>query len=408
MSCTVKPTAGREGDEEGDAAARIRALERRQAELEEQVRALAAVNDELERGNQLLIIARDRFRALYEQAPTPYLTVDTDHVIVDLNHAAEAILDGARAHLLATSIDQLVDPAGRERFGAFLGQVFAAGRARCGDVALTRPGVQRLDAMIDGVVLPQRAGEPPRAVLAIVDITARRLAEHARRSAQDEVLAIVSHDLRGPISAIGLACDGLGGELPADERQECVAAIRRAVTRSERLIDDLLRVAHIESGRLKLELARFDVGELVRQVCRDHEPAAAAAGSAVAVVLPGAPSAIVGDRDRLHQVLSNLLGNALVHARGAAVEVAVVARAGEVAITVADRGPGIAPDELPFVFERYRQGARRRGGAGLGLAIVKGLVEAHRGTTTVTSQPGAGARFEIVLPEAGAAGAADG
>src|SRR5689334_10590062 len=110
------------------------------------------------------------------------------------------------------------------------------------------------------------------------DLAARALAQDARHSAQDELLAIVAHDLRGPISAIGLACDGLSLELPYDEHQECVAAIRRAVARSERLIEDLLRVMHLESGRLALELGRFDVGELVRLVCRDHEAAAAAAG----------------------------------------------------------------------------------------------------------------------------------
>jgi PAS domain S-box-containing protein len=360
-------------------------------ELEDRNRALAVVNDELQR-------ACDRFRALYEQAPTPYVTVGPDHVIVDLNDAAESILGEARLRLLQTPIGDVVERVGRERFCAFIDQMFVSGRARCADVILTRAGGVRVDALIDGLVLPQGIGEPPRAVLSIVDITARKLAESARRSAQDEMLAIVSHDLRGPISAIGLACDGLSGELPLDERQQCLAAIRRAVARSERLIDDLLRVTHIESGRLKLELGRFDLGELVRLVCRDHGPAATAARSALTVVVPASPAAIVGDRDRLHQVLSNLIGNALIHARGAAVEVMVVARPDDVVITVEDRGPGIPADVLPFVFERYRQGARRRGGAGLGLAIVKGLVEAHGGTTTVTSQPGAGARFEIVLP----------
>jgi hypothetical protein len=110
------------------------------------------------------------------------------------------------------------------------------------------------------------------------------------------------------------------------------------------------------------------------------------------------PHLIVGDEDRLHQVLSNLIGNALVHARGTRIDVGVVARGEQVVITVADHGPGITEEELPFVFERYRQGARHHGGAGLGLAIVKGLVLAHHGTVSVASRRGHGARFEIVLP----------
>ncbi len=371
---------------------------RRQAELEERLRALTAENDELRRGNQTLVVACERFRSLYEQAPTPYITVDAARTIVDLNHAAELILDVSRDRLLAAPIDRFVERIGRERFCRFIDAMFASGQARCGDLVLALPAGPHLDAMIDGVVLSDAAGEPRLAVLAIVDITARKQAEGARRKAQDEVLAIVSHDLRGPISAIGLACDGLAGDLPRDERQQCVGAIQRAVARSERLIDDLLRVMHIESGRLKLELARFDVRDLARQVGHDHASAAADAGSALTVVVADEPAPLIGDRDRLHQVLSNLVRNALLHARGAAVELRVLTRTGAVVVVVADCGPGIPADELPRVFDRYRQGARRRSGAGLGLAIVKGLVEAHHGTVTVTSQPGDGARFELILP----------
>jgi len=148
-------------------------------------------------------------------------------------------------------------------------------------------------------------------------------------------------------------------------------------------------------------VAIFDVGELAMQVCNDHRPAVAAAGASVTVAVRGAPLLMVGDRDRLHQVLSNLIGNALVHARGAPIEVTVAARGGDVVITVADDGPGIPADQLPRVFERQWQGREGRGGAGLGLGIVKRVAEAHHGTVAVTSPPGRGARFEVVLPRDG-------
>ena len=110
---------------------------------------------------------------------------------------------------------------------------------------------------------------------------------------------------------------------------------------------------------------------------------------------------VIGDRDRLHQVVSNLIGNALIHARGAAIAVAVGGDAATVELIVSDAGPGIAPDDLPRVFEWFRQGRRRRGGTGLGLAIVKGLVLAHQGTVEVDSELGHGARFVVRLPSAG-------
>ena len=221
---------------------------------------------------------------------------------------------------------------------------------------------------------------------------------NAATRARDEVLAIVSHDLRGPLNSISLACDGLVAGLDADEHRECVLAIERAALRCERLIKDLLSVAHIESGRLELDLRTFDAGELAHRACLELELEAAAARCTIAVSAPVEPLPMRGDRDRLHQVLSNLIGNALTHARGTAVEVSVSARPDALVLAVADAGPGIAPEELPRIFERYRQGKTHHGGAGLGLAIVKGLVEAHHGTVAVRSQPGRGTRFEVTLP----------
>ncbi len=369
------------------------------AGLQAENRDLVVANRDLSRRNDALVIARDRFQALYELTPLPYVTVDAAGVIVDLNPAAEAILDPPRARLLGTPIERFVDEPGRDRIRRFVATVFADGQGRCGDVVVVRSDAVAIDVLIDGVMLRADPDEPRRCVLAFVDITARKVAEGARRRAQEEMLAIVSHDLRGPINAIGLACDALASGLEPDEHLRCVAAIERAAARCERLITDLLGVAHIESGRLKLELAPIDAGDVVRQVCRDLESQVASVGVTLTVTAADGPAPILGDRDRLHQVLSNLIRNALVHARGAAIEVEVTHRRDDqVVIAVTDVGPGIPAEEQAGVFDRYRQGAGRRRGAGLGLAIVKGLVEAHSGTVELISSLGHGARFEIVLP----------
>jgi PAS domain S-box-containing protein len=346
----------------------------------------------------VLEVSHGRFRALYQLAPTPYVTIDASRAIVEVNQAAALILGAARQQLLGGTIDLFIDEEDRPRFRTFLAAVFVEGHTRCEDVVVRRADRTPIDAMIDGVLLREAADDPTQCVLAIVDITARKQAETARRQAQDEVLAIVSHDLRGPLNAISLGCDALASGLSPEEHAVCVAAIERAAGRCERLIKDLLGIARIESGRLALEIAPFDVRDLVMQVCRDYEAAAAASRSQLTVSIPPEPAPIHGDRDRLHQVLSNLIGNALVHARGAAVDVSVAERDASIVIAVQDQGPGIPADELTRVFDKYRQGTRHHGGAGLGLAIVKGLVEAHHGTTVVTSEPGHGARFEVSLP----------
>jgi signal transduction histidine kinase len=220
----------------------------------------------------------------------------------------------------------------------------------------------------------------------------------AAARARDEILQIVAHDLRGPLNSIGLACGGLLEEPLSAEGVACVTAIEGAAARSERLIQDLLEVTRIESGHLELALGAVDVRGLAVEVCGDHERAAEAVGSTITCAVPEGEVCVLADRDRIHQALSNLIGNALVHARGTPVTLSVDLREAEVAFVVADAGPGISAAALPHVFDRYWQGRDRHGGAGLGLAIAKGIVGAHQGSIAVTSQPGHGARFEICLP----------
>lgn len=340
---------------------------------------------------------RRRNEALYDRAPIAYVTVDPDGVIQEVNRRAELILDAPRERLCGQTIDRCVAQASRAEVRDFIDAVFAAGLGRSGDVVVVRADGAQTDVQMDGVVVHD-AGGLPRSMVAIVDVTARRLAEAARRRAHDDVLATVAHDLRGPLHAIVVACDTLAIGLAPDRQRACIAAIERASAWCERLIEDLLSAAKMEHGRLELVVAPCDVHELVREVCDDYAPAAVAAGSTLTASIPEPAQPIVADRDRLHQVLSNLIGNALVHAPGAAIEISVVARGGDLVIAVADDGPGIPPDELGRVFERYRQGARHGRGTGLGLAIVKSLVEAHHGTTAVSSQVGHGTRFEVALP----------
>ena len=236
------------------------------------------------------------------------------------------------------------------------------------------------------------------------DVTERLRAQRMK----DEFVSIVSHELRTPLTSIrgslGLLEGGVAGELPAKAR-ELVRIARTNSDRLIRLINDILDLDKMEAGRLELQRETIEVGPLVDAVMAEMSGYAGAAGVAVDVdVRPCAP--IHGDRDRLAQVLVNLVSNAIKFSpEGEHVEVRVQpspSATGRVRLSVTDHGPGIARADVPKLFQKFHQldasDARRRGGSGLGLVIAKTLVEAHHGHIGVDSEVGRGSTFYVELP----------
>lgn len=222
-------------------------------------------------------------------------------------------------------------------------------------------------------------------------------AARASARARDEVLAVVSHDLRGPLHAISLATEALRDEVTGPAARY-LGAIERASARAERLIHDLLEASAIENGAIQLSRAPIDAGAILRQAAAEHELLAKESGGKIVAHIPDDPVVVQADRDRVLQVLGNLIGNSLKHAKGAPIEISVERKDSEAVIAVKDNGPGIPPTELPHVFDRYWTGRTKRGGAGLGLAIAKGIVTAHGGALAVDSEQGRGAKFFFTLP----------
>lgn len=221
------------------------------------------------------------------------------------------------------------------------------------------------------------------------------------REAERAVLLSVSHELRTPLTAIRGYAEGI--EDGTVEPVDAAGVVGREAERLERLVNDLLALARLEQGVLGVRSEALDLRDAARQTEARLAPLARERSVALAVDAPE-PSLVVGDSDRVVQVLSNLVENAVrVTPAGGRVTVSVD---GPVAI-VSDTGPGIPPEDLPHAFERFhlhrREGLGSPDGSGLGLAIVQQLTEAMGGTVGVESRPGEGARFTVRLRPAGAA-----
>jgi PAS domain S-box-containing protein len=393
------------------------------------LRAAAAIYEHMLRAvaedhAQALSRSEARFRATFENAAVGIAVVALDGTFVHANPRYAEILGYAASELRGRSFQEFthqddLDAAlrSKRRFvvgpeGGFLREKRYI--RKDGSVAYVELAVS---------TVRDARGEPLHNIAVIHDVSARKhveqellhnreTLEQALRSAQqatrmrDDVLAIVSHDLRSPLSAAQLAVENLALRLGSDvddvSRRQLLA-IRRSITRMERLIRDLQDVAAIETGRLAVECTCHEAAVLVQDALDQHRELADERGIALTAEAPPPGEALSCDRERVMQVFGNLLGNALKFCGpGDRVALDCALLAGEARFSVADSGPGIAEAELRHVFEPYWTTGRKRGsgGTGLGLFISQAIVAAHGGRIWAESREGQGTTVSFTLKRA--------
>ncbi|WP_018131954.1 ATP-binding protein [Effusibacillus pohliae] len=245
--------------------------------------------------------------------------------------------------------------------------------------------------------------EAVRGVVAVFrDVTEERTLERMRK----DFVASVSHELRTPLAMIQGYGEALLDEFGDDpeQRRELTHIILDETHRMKRLVNDLLDLAQLEAGQFELHTSEIDLASVVRSVGRKFQTLAHERGLDFRVDFDEHESyPIVGDSDRLEQVLTNLIDNAMRHTlSGGAVTVAMQKEEHYVRVSVSDTGEGIPEEDLPFIFERFykvdKARTRSKGGTGLGLSIAKNIVQKHRGEIVVSSALGKGTTFTVILP----------
>lgn len=279
--------------------------------------------------------------------------------------------------------------------------VVTAGRIARG-LSRLRDAVERLDLKNLSLRVPVEGDDETADLARAFNRMVDRL--EAEERARRQLFADVAHELRHPLAVLQGRLEMMqDGVVPLDGEQ--VLHLQDMVLALARLVGDLRDLSLAEVGGLSLHLAPVDVAALIGDLLENMEPVAADRGISLGALVEEDLPPVTGDADRLRQVLVNLLANALHYTpRGGRVDVRATADAAGVTVEVADTGPGIAPEDLPHLFDRFYRADKARsrttGGSGLGLAIVRSLVTLHGGDARVESEVGKGSRFIVRLPRA--------
>jgi len=376
---------------------------------------LKELGEEAEVGRSEAMLARRETAAVLAATEDGVLGIDLEGRCTSLNQAGVELLGHSEKEILGRNVHDMLfhtraDGAPCPRQDSPILEALVAGKAKDSpeEAVLCRrsgnfPARWSLRPLVEGAELRG-------AVLTFTDMTSIREHEAALRRAieqREEVISIVSHDLRNPLGVV-LAASDLLLDLPLDEaeRRRQAEIIQRSGKRMQSLIEDLLDVARIEAGAFVVRPSLEDLGPIVESARALFADQAERRGVTLVVEATGSYPRARVDRDRLLQALANLLDNALrVTPEGGRVSIEVREQTDGVVLSVSDTGPGIPEEVRQHLFERFAHAksttkSTTGGGAGLGLAIVKGVADGHAGEVVVRTELGKGTTFDLRLPRA--------
>jgi PAS domain S-box-containing protein len=359
---------------------------------------------ERQRLRQELHASEERYRNLFENASDAIISFTLTGLITAVNRAVETMLGWRREELIEHHYRKILTPASAEVLEERIR------RSLAGEASSLPPSMVELEAVrADGGVIPieirenllwDSEGKLYGSLLMARDISQRKALERQRA----EFLAMLTHDIKNPLMAIMGYTDYLmegTGKTTTAKREEVLPWIKSNTFTILSLVNNYLDLSRIEDRQLTLTRQPVQINDLLTRISRQYSGEAQHRQIALELQLSKQSIWAEGDPLALERVFANLVYNALKFTpKTGSVTILSSVRGSEVVVTVADTGPGLAPEEAPFLFDKYHRaaGARQKEGWGLGLFIVKILVEAHHGRIEVESAPGAGARFHVILP----------
>ena len=340
------------------------------------------------------------------------ICIDADQKITLFNDGAERIFGWTAAEAMGQPLEILLPERVRdvhrvhvERFADSPDRARRMGQRQ--EISGIRKNGEEFPA--EAAIAKVKMGDSVVFSVVLRDIT-EQVALHKRLQravrARDDTVGVVAHDLRNPVNAVKMLAQALLSRAEvqglAGEPAEQLRLIREAALQMDRLIEDLLDITRLETGGLSVDLQPVTTSALLEGALRTLRPLMQEAGLRLTVDVPATLPMVRADPERIGQVLSNLIGNAIKFtARGGRIGVTAVEQNHLVEVSVTDTGMGISAEHLPHVFDRFWQTAQsdiRSKGAGLGLPIAQGIVQAHGGRMWAVSTEGAGSTFSFTLP----------
>jgi protein-histidine pros-kinase len=375
-------------------------------ETEEGTMVMSAVRDATDRKR-----AEQKFKDLLESAPDAMVIVNGEGDIVLANSQAVSMFGWKSEELLGRKIEMLVPERFRDRHPAHRGGFFRQPRARAMGAGLELYGLRKdgSEFPVEISLSPLETEEGLYVSSAIRDVTERKRVEQKLQEAnrlKSEFLANMSHELRTPLNGIIGFSELLVDEKPGPlnlKQKEFLGDVLTSGRHLLQLINDILDLSKIEAGRMLLAPASFEPAKAAAEVCAIVAPTARKRGVKIHQRMPPRLGDVTLDPQRFKQVLYNLLSNAVKFSHdGGEVEISLDCSAGRLRVQVADRGIGIAAENLDKLFVEFQQldssAARRYEGTGLGLALTKKIVELQGGSVRVASEPDKGSTFTVELP----------